>query len=257
MSFPQHPKVKDFSELGTHADAKNKITLMGATVVGVATYDRVDRYTLQDGNSNQVVALVFANRNGVRAKMAYGVCVCWAAFDVFPGSTLDLSKCRVDRDQYTDMPRVFVEKYTMVNGWLVGQPTFVNFGCLCTQIALKSTIAVEDMVLGHVKAMQAPNGHLVSVVGFVLVDSLADVVYQDYNGDSIEGTEAVMVDSRKESADVFFTREHSFKIKVGSGNDGGCVVSLLGAKVKELGENKKVRWGQHVVLMFGCSCMPI
>ena len=122
---------------------------MGATVVGVATYDRVDRYTLQDGNSNQVVALVFANRNGVRAKMAYGVCVCWAAFDVFPGSTLDLSKCRVDRDQYTDMPRVFVEKYTMVNGWLVGQPTFVNFGCLCTQIALKCTIAVEGMVLGH------------------------------------------------------------------------------------------------------------
>ena len=50
---------------------------------------------------------------------------------------------------------------------------------------------------------------------------------------------------------------HSLKIKVGSGNDGGCVVSLLGAKVKELGENKKVRWGQHVVLMFGCSCMPI
>ena len=120
MSFPQHPKVKDFSELGIHADAKNKITLMGATVVGVATYDRVDRYTLQDGNSNQVVALVFANRNGVRAKMTYGVCVCWAAFDVFPGSTLDLSKCRVDRDQYTDMPRVFVEKYTMVKGWLVG-----------------------------------------------------------------------------------------------------------------------------------------
>ena len=80
MSFPSNkPTVKDFRDLLNHANEKNVINIAGALIVSIANYEKVDRYTIADSHFNQVVATVFVNRNGVKAKMAIGVW-CWAAY---------------------------------------------------------------------------------------------------------------------------------------------------------------------------------